>query len=152
VSRSCAVECTSFDSTAYSQKCCTTNQCNNNLIESRRTVDRCYVCISSSSRNCADGNNLVDSDSQGCPIGNEYCMLTIQNGHVSRSCATTCTNYQSDGITNKCCTTPLCNDEKLDMFLVPQSNFLDNNNSPILKVSIVYQLIILSICLLNHLI
>jgi hypothetical protein len=60
-----------------SSKCCTSNACNGITLDQRPDVERCYVCISSSSRNCADGKNLGYSDSQGCPSGTRYCMVIL---------------------------------------------------------------------------
>jgi hypothetical protein len=77
-------------------------------------IDRCYVCISSSSRNCADGNNLVFTDSQECQPNTRYCVKETLQGHVSRSCAPTCENYESNAKVVKCCQSPLCNDKRLD--------------------------------------
>jgi hypothetical protein len=73
VIRSCAPVCTNYESNSKTSRCCDKSMCNDVKLD--RPVSECYVCISSSSRNCADGTNLVSSDSQRCAGGTYFCKV-----------------------------------------------------------------------------
>jgi hypothetical protein len=81
VSRSCASECTNYNSNGIVNKCCTGRLCNDDSLDSKippPIIDQCYECSSEREANCIDGNTLTNFNIKTCPPGTNYCSVSTK--------------------------------------------------------------------------
>jgi hypothetical protein len=80
VQRLCSINCVPFVGNGLETKCCTTNNCNDDRLDSEYpqvAVNRCYSCNSLTSPQCSNGFMLSGIDTVRCPTGTNFCSVCL---------------------------------------------------------------------------